>query len=212
MSELQTFIEGLGGYDLHETLLGTMTVPDWSGFPIQHFSYLKIDPNGVQKTGEVALLDPSPEQLAEWISTAVRNAVGWFDISKAKVLAQHCLDQSGFQFPVRGIHWENMTPIFTAYTFFDGVTVRLKGWNPSWPTTPLSQEMLDEAVNASWSDLSEARLYARLQGTTREEYKANGGKLPTDGKDWLNAVRDCYQRAWGTSENELMTAKAKALF
>jgi len=212
MSELQTFIEGLGGYDLHETLLGAVMVPDWSGFPIQHFRYVKTDPNGVKKTGEVALLDPSPEQLAVWISTAVKDAVGWFDISKAKVLAQHCLDQSGFQFPVRGIHWENVTPIFTAYTFFDGVTVRLKGWDPSWPTKPLSQDMLDESVNAAWSDLSEARLYARLQGTTREEYKANGGKLPTDGKDWLKAVRDCYQRAWGTSENELMTAKAKALF
>jgi endoglucanase len=212
LDDLVQYIEGEGGYDLHTTDVGILVVPGWEDFPVRHFRYVKTDPDGTKKVGDAALLDPSPVQLARWVHAAVSTVTGAFDKAKAQALVRHCRNQSGFQFVVRGVHWENMTPVFTAYTFFDGVTVRLAGWDPSWPTTPLDKKDLDFALHAEWNDVTDARLYARIQGTTREEYAANGGLLPTGGKDWLKVVRQCYQEAWGGDANELLTAKARSLF
>lgn len=212
LTDLTSFVRSKKGYDLHTTDMGPISIVGWDGYPVRHFRYLKTDPDGTKKSGAVALLDPDPEQIARWVFTAVVSVLGSYSEEKAQQLVTHCQGQSGFQFVVRGVHWENMTPIYTAYTFYDGVTVRLSGWDPSWPTTPLSEAQLAAALGATWSDVAEARRYARIQGTTREEYLANGGIEPTEGKEWLNTVRSCYQAAWGADANELMTAKARAMF
>lgn len=212
LSDLISFVRDKNGYDLHSTDLGPISIDGWESYPVRHFRYSKIDPDGTKKTGAVALLDPEPEQIARWVYTAIVSVLGSYSREKAQQLVTHCQKQSGFQFVVRGVHWENMTPIYTAYTFYDGVTVRLVGWSPSWPTSPLSEYQLSAALGATWDDVAEARRYARIQGTTREEYLANGGIGMTEGKAWLSTVRNCYQAAWGADSNELMTAKARAMF
>lgn len=212
LADLADYIAAKGGHDLHDTDLGEIVVPGWEGFPVRHYRYRKTDPDGQTKYGEVALLDASPAQIAGWVHSATVQILGSYKSAKAKNLVDECHAQSGFQFPVRGIHWENMSAVFEAYTFFDGVTVRLEGWNPSWPSEPLSQDKLDHAINATWNDVAEARKYARIQSTTREHYAANGGTSPTAGKEWLNVVRTCYQAAWNSDHNELMTARARQFF
>lgn len=212
IENLASLVEDIGGYDLHEQDLGPILVEGWEGFPVRRYRYFKKDPDGTLKAGEVALLDPAPKKIALWTFNSIVAVLGQYNEEKAGELAQHCFDASGFQFPVRGVHWENLTPIFEAYTFFDGVTVKLKGWNPSWPKVPLSQNSLDAAVNSKFEDVAEAMKYSRIQSTSREEYIANGGLLPTDGLHWLSVSRSLYQQAWNSDHNELLTAKACAMF
>jgi hypothetical protein len=212
IKQLANYIATQSGRDLHESDRGLFAVPEWDGYPVRLYRYSKTDPDGTVKAGEVALLDASDEQIAKWISSAVEAVAGAYEEQKAHLLVNYCFDQSGFQFPVRGVHWEDMKKQpFKAFTFFDGVTVSLKGWDPLWPTRPLTQPETDFALHATWDDVDEAWKAARIQSTTREEYHSNGGKLPTEGKEWLNVVRRCYQKAWGSNTNELMTAKARAL-
>lgn len=212
VSDLQEYINNWGGYDLHETDLGLFPVAEWEGFPVRRYRYKKTDPDGTQKAGEVALLDASQEQIANWVHSAIVDVCGDYDLNKARKLVDECGGASGFQFPVRGIHWENMTATFTGYTFFNGVTVRLNGWNPSWPTQALSQAQIEQALSATFDDVVEAMKYARIQSTTRTDYKNNGGLLPVEGKSWLEVVRTCYQAAWNSDRNELMVAKARSIF
>jgi hypothetical protein len=212
ISTLINYVENWGGYDLHQTDLGELIIAGWEAFPVRRFQYSKTDPDGTVKLGDVCLLDPTPERLARWVHAAITEVHGTYSEKKAFQLVDACGGAGGFQFPVRGVHWENMTSIFTAYTFFDGVTVRLNGWNPSWPTTVLSQAQLVGAVLASWDDVVEAMKYSRIQSTTRKEYQNNGGVDEITGKEWLNVTRRCYQKAWNSDRNELMTAKARAMF
>jgi hypothetical protein len=212
LANLVAYIEGLGGYDLHERDLGPLTIATWEAFPVRKYSYVKTEPDGTLKRGLVALLDPSSEQIARWILSAIEASLGQYDESAGRALAKLCLEASGFQFLVRGVHWEDMTPPFTAYTFFDGVTVTLRGWDPAWPTTPLDDATLEQALRAGAEDVGEVKKYARIQSTERADYLANGGSRDVSGNNWLDVVRDCYQAAWGKDSNELMTAKARAEF
>ena len=60
--------------------------------------------------------------------------------------------------------------------------------------------------------------YARICSTTREQYKAAGGKVDvgtsdsseTRKKAWLGVVRDLYKQAWESDSNQLMNAWAAA--
>jgi hypothetical protein len=56
--------------------------------------------------------------------------------------------------------------------------------------------------------------YARIQGTTVDDYRANGGTedVGSFGKQrpaWLAVVRESYRRAWDSDRNELMIAWAR---
>jgi hypothetical protein len=59
--------------------------------------------------------------------------------------------------------------------------------------------------------------FARLQGTTREEYKANGGTVDVGdssgghrNRSWLEVSRELFKSAWDNDRNELLIAWARA--
>jgi hypothetical protein len=212
LNELSAYIETLGGYDLEQELLTAIVPASWAGFPLETYRYVMSD-GANHRVGKATMLNPRPSQTARWIYHAIIHATGSYDVGKARELARFCQGQSGFQFVVRGIHWEAMdgAPL-TAFTFFDGVTVRLVGWDPSWPTSVLSEDKLDETLTATADDVVDVRRYARIQGTQREDYVADHGQCPVEGNAWAEAVRREYQLAWGADENALMNAKAKAMF
>jgi hypothetical protein len=206
MSEISTlisYVETGAGTISTKPILENSFFTGWEGFPVRRFQYSKTDPDGTVKLGDVCLLDPTPDRLARWVHAAITEVRGTYSQRKAFELVDACGGAGGFQFPVRGVHWENMTPIFTAYTFFDGVTVRLKGWNPSWPTSVLRQDQLDGAVFASCDDVAEAMKYARIQSTTRKEYQTmaavsrsqarNGASGPPDDSGAAGRSRDRYR-------------------
>ena len=204
-------VKAAEGHDLEEEKLGNVEVEGWEGFPTTLFRYAKTDADGTKKTGLIVLLNPDARQAARWIVQAVIDTTGSYDPEKAKRLARETAGASGFQFPVRGVHWEDMgrKGVHTAYPFRDGVTVKLRAFGESYPSTVLDESQLKYTVEA---DVTLTGKYARIQSTTREQYMAAGGQLPVDGHLWRSVVRKLYQAAWGKDRNELMTAKAKVLF
>lgn len=185
---------------------GTSTsFPGWEQFPLKEYKY-NIDQVG---SARVILLDADPERLAKWVVTAVRVV----DKEKAteeavKALCKHINSQSNAQFPVAGIVYENMGDGWKPYAFRDGVTVKLEGINTG-TATAIKKEEIDAAVFKDTKVLN-AKVFARIASTTREQFKAYDKDAEVGGLEWLNVVRKEYQAAWNSDENRLITAKYKS--
>ena len=204
-----------------ETYLGTDTeVKGWKGYPVKLYTYRTGQDKdfGIRKTGKVYLLDPDAKKLAMWVATTVWTVKGRMDMESADKLLNFIRWQSGAQFPVAGVVYEDMEGDGTwyPYIFKDGVTVYV----PDGPMKSLNptDEMLDFYLNMTEKDLKPyTGRYARICSTTREQYKANGGIMEVGTGDseetrslkWLKAVRKEYQKAWNSSRNQLMIAWAR---
>jgi hypothetical protein len=207
----------------------TTTYPNYEGYPVKLYEYStgKDVQTGVQKKGKVYMLNPTAEKLATWIATAVWKAKGDTDTDAMATVLKHIQLQSGAQFPVCGIVYEDMDNSgYYPYLFKDGVTVyaadRSK-WATEDPAHPGNYSCTDDQLNydvkVTNNDLNTyTGTYARICGTLREDYKAYGGTVDvgtSDSKEtrsikWLDVVRDLYKEAWNSNENKLITAWAKA--
>ena len=190
-----------------------VTVPGWEGYPITNYTYSVRDrASGTNKTASVIMLNPDARQLARWIVTTCIEAKGSVDEASIRKLTDHIISQSGAQFPVRGVVYEDIRPangINEVYCFVDGVTVKVKGVEHRSEKQP-SPEQMQKALHAVVADVTWVGKYVRLQSTTREDYRAAGGKEDVEGAAWLNVSRKLYQAAWKSDRNELMIAWAKA--
>jgi len=190
-----------------------VTVPGWEGFPTVKYTYSVRDHStGATKTASVIMLNPDARQLACWIVTACIEAKGSRDEAFLHKLANHIISQSGAQFPVRGVVYEDILPangIYEVYCFMDGVTVKLNGVEHRGEKQPPPEQM-QKALQAALADVTWVGKYARIQSTTREDYQKAGGKEDVEGTAWLSVSRKLYQAAWKSPRNELMIAWAKA--
>lgn len=204
-----------------QTYLGEdRNLSGWEGYPVKLYEYKTgYDSTAcARKTGKVYLLNPTPEQLARWIMTAVWEVKGNLDFASTEKLRKQVLYQSGAQFPVSGVVYEAMYKPgdYYPYLFKDGVTVWLadstyfsKDHNPN-------AEQLDFYLHMKTTDLKpRVGSYARICSTTPEQYTAAGGKEPVGtnkqaAQHWLYVVRKLYQQAWNSDRNELMVIWAKA--
>lgn len=207
----------------------TTTYPNYEGFPVKLYEYStgKDAQTGEQKKGKVYMLNPSAEKLATWIATAVWKTKHDTDTDAMAALLKHIQGQSGAQFPVCGVVYEDMSGTgYYPYLFKDGVTVYAAD-KSKWATEDsahpgnfsCTDEQLNHNVEVTNADLSNyTGKYARICGTVREDYKANGGTVDVGTSDsqetrslkWLDVVRDLYKEAWNSDENKLITAWAKA--
>jgi hypothetical protein len=190
-----------------------VTVPGWENFPTIQYTYtLKDKATGTNKTASVIMLNPDAQQLARWIVTACIEAKGSVTTNLTKKLADRIISQSGGQFPIRGIVYEDILPangIHEVYCFMDGVTVKVNGVDHRGEMQP-SPEQMEKALRATKSEVTWVGKYARLQGTTREEYQKAGGNENVQDTAWLDVSRKLYQQAWNSDRNELLIAWAKA--
>ncbi len=190
-----------------------VVVPGWEGFPTVQCSYSVADPAlHTNKTASVILLDPEASLLARWMVNACLTAKGTVTTNDLQKLANHIIGQSGGQFPVRGIVYEDILPpngISEIYCFRDGVTVKIDGVEHRSERQPTPAE-IERSLTASINEVSWVGKYARIQSTTREQYQAAGGKENVEGVHWLDLNRKLYQKAWNSGTNELMNAWAKA--
>jgi hypothetical protein len=190
-----------------------VSVPGWEGYPTVKYTYsVKDRSTGTTKTAAVIMLNPDARQLARWIVTACLEAKGSMNEAYTRKLADRIISQSGGQFPIRGIVYEDILPangIYEIYCFMDGVTVKINGVDHRSEKQPTPAQMA-KALNAGPADVSWVGAYARIQSTTREDYRKAGGKEDTAGAGWLEINRKLYQQAWGADRNELMIAWAKA--
>lgn len=197
-------------------------VPGWEGFPVQLYEYYtgKDIYLGVPKKGKVLMLNPSPEKLAKWIVNAVFHATGSLDYENIEKVRKFIKWQSGGQFPVAGVVYEDMYTVgfYEPYVFKDGVTVYIADPEMFPTDKTCTEEHLDFYITMTNDDLKpNTGRFARICSTTREMYYANGGTEAVgsseDGQrsqDWLSVVRELYKKAWNSDTNELINAWAKA--
>ena len=206
-----------------ENLLEERTdLPGWEGYPVQLWEYHTGEDIYLHapKRGLVYLLNPSPEQLAKWVVNAVFDATGELDPAKIEQLCSFIQWQSGAQFPVSGVVYEDMytAGFYEPYVFKDGVTVYVA--DSTWLTR---DKHPDDAMLQYYLTLTNDQLkpntgrFARISSTTREMYYAAGGKADVGHSDdgqrsqaWLAEVGRLYREAWNNDKNFLIYAWAKA--
>jgi hypothetical protein len=192
--------------------------PNWEGLPLQKCHYVVADKNGTSKSATVILLIPTAERLARWVVYACVEVKTVADIKCTNPLAQRIISQSSGQFPVAGIVLEDLLPkdnedgIYEVYAFRAGVTVSVLGLR-NQSTSPPTDEQINEALVGP---VKGSGIYARVQGTTREEYKANGGTVDVGDSrpghrklSWLDVSRELFKSAWDKDRNELLIAWAR---
>ncbi|PKO15051.1 hypothetical protein CVU37_13695 [candidate division BRC1 bacterium HGW-BRC1-1] len=189
------------------------TYPGWEGFPLQHCTYEVRDKDGLTKCAEVIMLNPSSDQLARWIVDACAKVRGVLQPDDLRRVFKHVLGQSGGQFLVAGVVYEDIIPAdgtYELYAFRNGVTVKIEGLEHR-TTSTLTVDQIQRSLHGK---VVHVFRYGRIQSTTPGQYKRNGGALEvgTDeapGPLWPDAIRQAYQAAWGQDRNELMEAWVK---
>jgi endoglucanase len=119
------------------------------------------------------------------------------------------MGQSGAQFPVAGVVFEDILPAngkLEVFAFRNGVTVRVNGITHLGTAQPSAVE-IEKSLHG---EVTSAFRFARIQSTTREQYLANGGTRNVTGNAWNEVNRDLYKAAWGRNRNEMMVAWARA--
>lgn len=206
-------------YMAQKILLVSDTLPGWEGFPVTLYEYQTgVDIyTGQPKTGKVYLLNPSPEKLAMWIATTCWEVKQSVDFQYTDALFKWIKGQSGAQFPVKGVVYEDQyTKGFQEpYVFKDGVTVYIKDSSFFPKDKTCTPQQLDFYLRIANDDLKlQTGQYARIASTRREDYKSAGGKEDVgDANDrkqkWLEVVRELYKKAWNSDRNELIIMWAK---
>lgn len=202
--------------------LGTFyDVPNWEGYPVELWEYYTgVDvKKNVKKRGLVYLLMPSPEKLATWIATTCWEVKQSVDTTYLHCIRDFIKWQSGAQFAVAGVVYEDMyTPKFyEPYVFKDGVTVYVATEGMVPEDKHCTDEQLEFYLRMTNDDLKpNTGRYARICSTNRDHYYAAGGKEDVGDNDqnrnhkWLEVVRKLYQEAWNSDRNQLMIAWATA--
>jgi hypothetical protein len=160
------------------------------------------------------MLNPDATQLARWVFTACRRIGRDAPPCRDRLLDQ-VIGQSGGQFPVAGVVLEDLNEdgAFENYSFREGLTVKLAGV-PNGGTAQLTPAQMTLALSPD-TVITSARRLARIQGTSPDEYRANGGSEDVGTTQapsllWPQVVGRLYRKAWGADEYELMTAWARA--
>jgi hypothetical protein len=190
------------------------TYPGWEGFPLSRCRYSVVDTDGTTKTADVIMLKPSPEQVARWVVNAVTDTTATLRPELCDKLFSHIIGQSGGQYPVAGVVYEDIIPAdgkFEIYCFRNGVTAAIDGV-PHRGTEPLTPAQVEASL---YGRVTSVYRYARIQSTSPEEYTANGGRRAVGTNqlrtpEWLEASRECYQASWHSDGSEMMTAWARA--
>lgn len=187
-----------------------MTLAGWEGYETRRCSYEVTDKKTSKvKSGLVVMLNPSAIKLSEWIISACRNVRPTQKLPTCtKQLFERILVQSGGQFPVAGIVYEDIIPadgINEAYGFRDGVTTILTGVKHRG-TEPLSAQELEGAITAEPLQTASDNAFARIAGVTRSEFRKANPAASIAGLSWLATVRTEYQKAWNSSRNSLVEA------
>ncbi len=192
-----------------------VVVPGWEGFPTRRYTYTVKDRDGTAKKADVVMLDASADRIAEWIVAALVEVRGDYSIDDGRKLFAHIIGQSGGQFPVAGVVYEDIIPadgVNEIYCFRDGVTVEIEGV-PHRGTAPMTPQQVETSVNGK---VKRVFTYARVASTSPKMWiDAAHAKdvVGDDGKPnerWLDEVRKAYQAAWDLPRNELIVAWLKA--
>lgn len=185
------------------------TYPGWTGVPLRLCRYRVSDRySGGYRTGEVIVANPEPAQLARWVVQAAMERRGRVLRSDTDALCANIMGQSGGQFPVAGIVYEDMDGSGQRiYPFRNGVTVRIEGLPFATREQPSSAQMAAYRTGT----VAYVGRYGRIAGTLPEHWTAlTGERVAADRSDWPDIVGRAHRAAWGNDRNALMVAWARA--
>ena len=185
----------------------TDTIPGWEDFPVQLFEYNIADKLNGRLTTQVYLLNADAEKIARWIIAAC-----WMEKRKVTsgyidAIVKQIDHESGGQFPIRGIVYEdlNRDSIQETYPFFDGVSVEHKEFTIITPKRA-KPEQLTKYLSMIFADVGKIYTWGRIISTTREEYNVLFPDADVDGNNWCNIVRKEYKKAMRSDVNYLINA------
>ena len=190
-----------------------VTWPGWEGYPTIKCHYSVTDSaNSNTKSADVVMLNASAEQIATWAVTAAVDAGSTRPAIDADKVFRQIISQSGGQFPIAGIVYEDMEGdgYFDAFCFRNGVTVRVAGVQHR-TTATLTAAQLEASLSGP---IERVYTYARIASTTPAQYRDNGGTIDvgtnTDRtRKWPQVVGTLYRAAWNCNRNDLISAWAK---
>lgn len=189
-----------------------ISLAKWEDLPLKKCTYRQSDkkaPSG--KVATVIMLNPEKELLAKWLVASCVIVKGNTGIRSCAVkLAIDIIQASGSQFAVAGIVLEDMDDdkVQEAFTFRDGVTVKLQGGLAVGSRQMFGSNENNLAIDPNTTVLATASLKgpARIQSTSRQMYKNYMGSDAKDvtGTKWLDEVRRLYQDAWKRGHNDAL--------
>jgi hypothetical protein len=185
------------------------TYTGWTGVPLRLCRYRVSDRySGGYRTGEVIVANPEPAQLARWVVQAAMERRGRVLRADTDALCANIMGQSGAQFPVAGIVYEDMDGTGQRiYPFRNGVTVRVEGLPYATREQPTSAQMALYRTGA----LAYIGRFGRIAGTLPEHWTAlTGERVAADRSNWPEIVGRAHREAWGNDRNALMVAWARA--
>jgi hypothetical protein len=187
----------------------SISLEGWENISTIKCRYVVKDKGARKKAGLVVMANPNPEQLATWILNACEVVKPTRD---RRDCAQHVfmriIKQSGGQFPVGGVVYEDLFPVdgvFEAFGFYNGVTTRLNGLKHR-ETRPLKDIKLQAILDATPLNTITFSAPARIIGVTRDVYKKAHPSVDIDGLKWNGVVADEHKRALSSDRNFLLEA------
>ena len=172
----------------------------WEKFELERCTY-SVTVNDTKLNATVLMLNPSSSVLVKWSIAACGIKLGLSDKIAVTECAEEILNwilcQSNGQFPVAGIVIEQGR----AYSFRDGLSVKLK-WSPkSNFTQPLTKQYQAAALDPNHAVVDYGE-YARIAGTQLKWYQnfetqyLHRTPIATTKSQFASVVRDLYQDAW----------------
>jgi hypothetical protein len=185
------------------------TYPGWDAVPLRLCRYRVSDSySGGSRWADVILANAEPAQLARWVVQAAQERRGRVQRSDIDAICANILGQSGGQFPVAGVVYEDMDGTGQRiYPFRHGVTVRIEGLAFATREQPSASQMAAYRSGA----VAYVGRYARIAGTLPEHWTAlTGERVAADRSDWPGIAARAYREAWGNDRNALLVAWARA--
>lgn len=185
-------------------------VVGWEGFETEKCTYRVNDARTKKsKHGMVVMLNPDAERLSAWVVNACKSIRPEYPVDACSdFLLKQIFRQSGGQFPVAGVVYEDIYPekgVYEAYFFKDGVTV-VTDIIKHRDENSIPLEVMETALSRTPLRTASEDAYARIIGVTRKQFKKFNPKASVEGLSWLSTVREEYKKAWRSDHNTLIEA------
>lgn len=209
VARLTAWFEARRGSRYMEGSCQPTTYAGWSGVPLQLCRYRVSDAfSGGTRQADVILADAEPAQLARWTVQAALERRGSVRRSDTDAIAARIIEQSGAQFAVAGVVYEDMDGTGQRiYPFRNGVTVRVEGLPYATREQPSTAQMAAYRTGS----IAFVGRYGRIVGTTPDEWTAlTRESVAADRSNWPDIVARAYRAAWGQDRNALIVAWARS--
>lgn len=205
-----------------------LDIPFWEKDSLVEYSYSIPDKIDNTLTAKVIMYNADIHRLANWIYFSLLDTKKKMDNTNIDKIISHIRSVSGFQFPIRGIVYEDLSNskgrysktnnsfdgVQETYFFFDGISVSHKKIKVStYNSSGIPQRVNDEnvIVDMKEADIDSVFVYGRICNTQRQDYNKfllfkKEKQIDLTGIKFLYKIREEYKKAMHNKKNNLITA------